>query len=102
MSCLHLMCRPLHVSHAGGIGFIVWRLERYAHALMGYHDDNAIEGYLFTLTAHRALYDTWRLQSCPEPKGGSWCHGTRGGSEATLSQDAGAGATGHVMALKLP
>jgi hypothetical protein len=52
--------------------------------------------------ARRALWDTWRLQSCPEPGGLSWSHGTRGGSRAALCQEAGAGTMGRVAAPKLP
>jgi hypothetical protein len=37
----------------------------------------------------------WWLQSCPEPGDGSRGHGAHGGSGAPLSQEAGAGATGH-------
>jgi hypothetical protein len=44
----------------------------------------------------------WRLRSCPEPGGGSWSNGTRGGSGATLCQKARAGATGRVAAPELP
>jgi hypothetical protein len=36
------MCRPLRVSHARGIGLVVWRLGRYTHVPMGDYDDNAI------------------------------------------------------------
>jgi hypothetical protein len=46
------MCRPLHVLHACGISLVMWRLERYEHTLMGDHDGNATEGYLFTTIAH--------------------------------------------------
>jgi hypothetical protein len=46
--------------------------------------------------------DTWWLWSCPEPEGGSWSYGTCDGSGATLSQEAGAEATAHVAASKLP
>jgi hypothetical protein len=38
------MCRSLHVTHARGIGLVMWRLGRYAHASMGDHDDNATGG----------------------------------------------------------
>jgi hypothetical protein len=43
-------------------------------------------------TAHRAPWDTWRLQICPEPRGGNWSNGTSGGTGAALSQEAGVGA----------
>jgi hypothetical protein len=43
-----------------------------------------------------------RFQSCPELGGGRWSHETRGGSGATLSQEAGAGAVGHVAVPELP
>jgi hypothetical protein len=46
------MYRPLHVSHARDIGLVVWHLGRSAHALMGDHDGNATEGYLFISIAH--------------------------------------------------
>jgi hypothetical protein len=46
------MCRLLHVSHACGIGLVMWRLERYTQAPMGDHDGNAIGGYLFTSITH--------------------------------------------------
>jgi hypothetical protein len=42
----------------------------------------------------------WRLQSCPEPGGGSWSHETRDGPGAALSQEAEDGAMGHVAVLK--
>jgi hypothetical protein len=61
----------------------MWRLERYVHALMGDHDDNATGRYLFS----PQLIELY---------------GTRGGSEATLSQEAGARAMGHVAAPELP
>jgi hypothetical protein len=44
----------------------------------------------------------WRLRSYPELGGESWSHGTYDGSRAVLSQEAGAGATGHVTAPELP
>jgi hypothetical protein len=44
----------------------------------------------------------WRLRSCPEPGGRSWSYGVRDGSGAALSQEARAGAMGHVAALRLP
>jgi hypothetical protein len=80
------MCRPLHVLHARGIGLIMWRLGRYAHAPMGDHDGNTNGAYLFTSIAHRAPWDTWQLPSCPELGGGNWIHGTHGGSGATMCQ----------------
>jgi hypothetical protein len=46
------MRRLLHVLQARDTGLIVWRLGRYAHALMGDHDDYAAGGYLFTPIAH--------------------------------------------------
>jgi hypothetical protein len=46
--------------------------------------------------------DTWQHHSCPEPGGGSWSHGTRGGSGAALGQEAGAGAAGHMVTPELP
>jgi hypothetical protein len=46
------MCRLLHVSHARGIELVMWRLESYAHALMGDHDGNTIRKYLFTSITH--------------------------------------------------
>jgi hypothetical protein len=45
---------------------------------------------------------TWQPRSCPVPSGGSWSHGAHGGSGATLSPEAGAGAMGHVTAPELP
>jgi ribosomal protein L35AE/L33A len=46
-------------------------------------------------------WDTWRIQSNPKLGGGSWSHGTSGGSRAALRQEVGAGATGYVVALEL-
>jgi hypothetical protein len=46
--------------------------------------------------------DAWQHPSCPEPRLGSWGHGTRGGTRDASSHEAGAGATGGVAAPKLP
>jgi hypothetical protein len=45
------MCRLLHVSHARGIGLVMWCLGRYVHAPMGDHDDNAVGGYIGYMAA---------------------------------------------------
>jgi hypothetical protein len=45
--------------------------------------------------------DAWQHPSCPDSGLGSWGHGTRGGSEVTLSQEAVLGATGHMTAPEL-
>jgi hypothetical protein len=50
---------------------------------MGDHNGNVTGGYLFTSIAAEL-------------------HGIHGGSRAVLSQEAGAGATGHMAALELP
>jgi hypothetical protein len=85
-------CRPCHVA--------LWKIRARPD---GDHDGHVVRGYLFTLMAHSLLnphgshggsgvalnrerelepWDTWRLWSCYEPGGGSWNHGTRGGSRA--------------------
>jgi hypothetical protein len=46
--------------------------------------------------------DTWWHPSYPEPRGRSRCHGTHGGTRAAPSWEAGADATGRVMAPELP
>jgi hypothetical protein len=43
----------------------------------------------------------WRSRSWPKPRGGSWSHRTRGSPGFALSQETGAGATGHVAAPEL-
>jgi hypothetical protein len=43
--------------------------------------------------ARRVPWDTWWLQSYPEPGGGKWSHRTHGGFRAALHQEAGASAT---------
>jgi hypothetical protein len=83
MSCYHLMCRLLHVSHAHDIGLVMWHLGRYAHAPMGDHDGNATVGYLFN----------------PQPVE---LHRTCDGSGAALSQEARVGAMVHMVAPELP
>jgi hypothetical protein len=46
--------------------------------------------------------DAWQHPSCPEPGLESWGHATCDGTRAAPIQEAGAGATGGVMALELP
>jgi hypothetical protein len=46
--------------------------------------------------------DAWQHPSSPKPGLESWGHGTHDGTRATLSQEAGVGATGSVEAPELP
>jgi ribosomal protein L35AE/L33A len=49
-----------------------------------------------------APWDAWQHPSCLEPGLGSWGHGSRADTQATLIQEAGAGATRGVAAPELP
>jgi hypothetical protein len=49
-----------------------------------------------------APWNAWQHPSYLEPGLRSWGHGTHGGTQAAPSQEAGAGATGGVVALELP
>jgi hypothetical protein len=46
--------------------------------------------------------DAWQHLSSPVPRLGSWGHGTRGGTRAAPSQEAGASVTEVVAAPELP
>jgi hypothetical protein len=79
------MCGQPHVLHAHGIGLVVWRLGRYAYAQ--WEITMAMPCGIFIYVNSPQLVEL---------------HGTRGGSRAALSQEAGAGAMGHVATPELP